>query len=123
MIPFHKSEIRGENIYLIEGNGVNAELDEEARFSVVKADARRAFEYFSEAAHSDPTYVEDLVAKGKFLYAKCFIDGMGTDPSLEKGLTLMLNAGKSGSSDAVAFLAENGITEKLLLEWKEKKKR
>lgn len=118
MIPFHKSEIRSDTMYMLGGDSVLMDIDEEARFSTVKADARRAFEYFSEAAHADPTYVEDLVAKGKFLFAKCFIDGMGTDPNLEVGLTLMLKAGKSGSDDAVAFLAENGITERLLLEWK-----
>ena len=120
MIPFHKSEIRSDTMYFLPGESSLADLDEEARFSTVKADARRAFEYFSEAAHADSTYVEDIVAKGKFLFAKCFIDGMGTDPSLETGLALMLKAGKSGSEDAVAFLAENGITEKLLLEWKAK---
>jgi TPR repeat protein len=119
MIPFHKSEIRAENTFLIEGNVADAEADEEARFSVIRPDQRRAFEYFSEAAHSDPTYVEDLVAKGKYLYAKCYIDGMGTDPNREQGIRLMLTAGKSGSEDAVAFLAENGVTEKLLLEWRD----
>lgn len=121
MIPFHKSEIRTENVMLLAGDGIFAEADEEERFSTVRADARRAFEYFSEAARHDPTYVEDLVAKGKYLYAKCYIDGMGTDPKRELGLRLMLSAGKSGSEDAVAFLAENGITEKLLLEWKNDK--
>ena len=121
MIPFHKSEMRDDSIYMLPGDSLLLDLDEEARFSTVKADARRAFEYFSEAAHADSTYVEDLVAKGKFLFAKCYIDGMGTDPSLEKGLSLMLKAGKSGSEDAVAFLSENGITEKLLLEWKNNK--
>ena len=120
MIPFHKSESRTENVYLIEG-GNFSEIDEELRFATVRADARCAFEYFSEAAHADSTYVEDLVAKGKYLFAKCYIDGMGTDPNRELGLNLMLTAGKSGSEDAVAFLSENGITEKLLLEWKEKK--
>ena len=123
MIPFHKSEISTESMYMLPGDTALLERDEEMRFTVVKADARRAFEYFSEAAHADPTYVEDLVAKGKFLFAKCFIDGMGTDPNLETGLTLMLKAGKSGSEDAVAFLAENGITERLLLEWKNKDKK
>ncbi len=121
MIPFHKSEMRDSFLYLSGNSGYLDEADEEARFSVIKADARRAFEYFSDAAHADSTYVEDLVAKGKYLYAKCYIDGMGTDFNREAGLRLMLSAGKSGSEDAVAFLAENGITEKLLLEWKKKK--
>lgn len=120
MIPFHKSEMRTENVYLIEG-GSFSEIDEEERFTTVRADARRAFEYFSEAAHADSTYVEDLVAKGKYLFAKCYIDGMGTDPNRELGLGLMLAAGKSGSLDAVAFLSENGITRELLEEWKEHK--
>ena len=122
MIPFHKSEYRTEQYYLPSNDSSNLLLDEESRFSVVRADARQAFEYFSEAAHANPTYVEDLVAKGKYLYAKCYIDGMGTDFNRELGLNLMLTAGKSGSEDAVAYLSENGITEKLLLEWKEKKK-
>ena len=122
MIPFHKSEMRQQPFYLTGAEGSLDEADEEARFSAVRADARRAFEYFSEAAHADPTYVEDLVARGQYLYAKCFIDGMGTDFNREVGLRLMLTAGKSGSEDAVAYLAENGITEKLLLEWKKQKK-
>lgn len=121
MIPYHKSEARDSFLYLPGSRGCLDEADEEARFSVIKADARRAFEYFSDAAHADPTYVEDLVAKGKYLYAKCYIDGMGTDFNREAGLRLMLTAGKSGSEDAVTYLAENGITEKLLLEWKKKK--
>ncbi|MBE6635715.1 MAG: sel1 repeat family protein [Ruminococcaceae bacterium] len=119
MIPYHKYEARSEGQYLLEGEIANTPEDEEERFSVIRADARRAFEYFSDAAHSDPTYVEDLVAHGKFLYARCFIDGLGTDFNREVGLRLMLNAGKSGSEDAVAFLAENGITEALLNEWSE----
>lgn len=123
MIPFHKSEMRSEGVYLLEGDGSYAEADEEARFSVIKADARRAFEYFSEAAHSSPTYVEDLVAKGKYLYAKCYIDGMGVDFNREVGARLMLNAGKSGSEDAIAYLAENGITQQLLDKWSSEKKR
>lgn len=114
MIPFHKPEFRTEKIYMLEGNKEDIEADEEARFSVIRPDARRAFEYFSEAAHGDPTYVADLVARGKYLYAKCYIDGMGTDFNRDIGLRLMLAAGKSGSEDAVAFLAENGITEKML---------
>lgn len=118
MIPYHKSEMRGEVLYLPGSTESFYDADEEERFTTVRADARRAFEYFRDAAYSDPTYVEDLVAKGKYLFAKCYIDGMGTDFNREMGLTLMLKAGKSGSEDAVAYLAENGITEKLLLEWK-----
>ena len=121
MIPFHKPETRSASAFLLEGDVVDFEKDEAERYSIIHADARRAFEYFSEAAHAKSTYVEDLVAKGTYLFAKCYLDGMGVDVNREVGLTIMLNAGKSGSEDAVAFLAENGITEKLLLEWKERK--
>ena len=120
MIPYHKYEVRSEGQYLLDGEIYNTPEDEEERYSVIRADARIAFEYFRDAALSDPTYVEDLVAHGKFLYARCFIDGVGTDFNREVGFRLMLNAGKSGSEDAVAFLAENGITEERLNEWSRK---
>ena len=70
MIPFHKPELR-DNVFMLEGDADEAALDEEKRFSVVAADARAAHDWFRRAAHHDPTYVESLVAKGQFLYAKC----------------------------------------------------
>lgn len=122
MIPFHKPEYRVPDVFLLTGDVFDAEADEDARMSVISADANSAFEYFRSAAHSDPTYVSDLVAKGQYLYAKCYIDGLGTDFNREKGTMLMLAAGKSGSNEAVAFLAENGITPELILgEGKSKK--
>ncbi len=116
MVPYHKPEMRDTSAPLLAGDIRDAELDEELRFSVIKADARRAFEYFREAAHHSPDYVEELVAKGQFLYAKCYVDGMGTDFDRNKSLRLMLLAGKNGSSDAVEYLSSNGITEQMLLE-------
>ena len=88
--------------------------EEDERFAVIKADARSAFEWFRTAARHDPTYVEELSAKGKYLYAKCFIDGLGTEFDREKGTRLMLVAGKGGSSEAVAFLKENGVTPEMI---------
>ena len=116
MIPYHKAEYRDMSTPQLMGDIRDAELDEDRRFSVVKADARMAFEYFKQAAHHDPTYVSELVAKGQFLYAKCYVDGMGTDFNRDKALRLMLIAGKSGSQDAVDYLASCGITEKMLLD-------
>ena len=115
MVPFHKPEMRDIGAPLLTGDIIDAELDEDLRFSVIKADARMAFEYFRQAAHHSPDYVEDLVAKGQFLYAKCYVDGMGVDFDRNKSLRLMLIAGKNGSQDAVEYLASNGITEKMLL--------
>lgn len=114
MIPFHKPEYSREGFYLT-GNVGDAERDEEARFSVIRTDARLAFEYFSEAARSDPTYVNELVAQGKYLVAKCYLEGMGTEFNRVEGLRLMLGAGRAGSEDAVAYLAENGVTEKQII--------
>lgn len=116
MIPYHKPIIRDTGVFMLTGDVASLEEDEERRFSVVSADARRAFEYFRAAAYHDPTYVEDLVAKGQYLYAKCYLDGMGTDFDRSKALTLMLVAGKSGSTEAVDYLESNGITHQMLLE-------
>ena len=122
MIPYHKPQYRDPSVLLLAGDIEDAEADEEARFSVVSADARQAFEWFCKAAHHDPTYVADLVAKGQYLYAKCYIDGMGTDYNRAMGAKLMLAASKSGSVEASNYLSENGIdVQKLLLG--EKKRR
>jgi TPR repeat protein len=115
MIPFHKPEYRTPDTFLLMGDVDDMEADEEARMSVISADAHSAFEYFRSAAHADPTYVEELVAKGQYLYAKCYIDGMGTDFDRKKGELLMLAAGKSGSEEAVAYLAENAVSPERLL--------
>ncbi len=109
-IPFHTPEYRLGSEFLLAGDYKDAIEDEELRYSVLDADGKVAFEYFRRAAYADPTYVGELVAKGQFLYAKCYIDGLGTDFDRKKGARLMLTAGRNGSSDAVAFLAENGIT-------------
>lgn len=115
MIPFHKTEYLDLGAPLLSGFVPDLELDEELRYSVVSADAREAFLWFQAAARHDPTYVADLVAKGKFLYAKCYIDGLGVDFDRQKGVRLMLMAGREGSQDAVAFLGEHGISEQMLL--------
>ncbi|MBQ7333587.1 MAG: sel1 repeat family protein [Clostridia bacterium] len=115
MIPFHKSEYRDFGAPLLAGDVPDFEEDEERRFSVVAPDAREAFLYFRKASRQDPTYTGDLVAKGKFLYAKCFLDGLGVDFDMQRGVRLMLMAGKSGSQDAQAFLGEHGITPEMLL--------
>ncbi len=114
-IPFHKPVIRDMYAPLLAGYVPDLEEDEERRYSVVAPDAREAFLYFRAAARQDPTYAKDLVAKGKFLYAKCYIDGLGVDFDRQKGARLMLMAGRSGSEDAIAFLGENGISREMLL--------
>lgn len=109
-IPFHKPEYRTDTP-LLTGDVPEEVLlrEEDARYSVIEADAHRAFLWFRAAAYHDATYVSDLVAKGKFLYAKCYADGLGTDFQREKALRLMIAAGRSGSRDAVAYLGEQGI--------------
>ena len=108
LVPYHKPDYRINASFMLEGEIHDAELEEELRFSVVSADGRQAFEYFKSAARHDPTYVSELVAKGQFLYAKCYLDGLGTDFDGKRGSRLMLLAGKNGSSEAVEYLMANG---------------
>ena len=58
--------------------------------------------------------MEELVAKGKFLYAMCYVDGLGTDFDRDKSVRLMLLAGKSGSPEALTYIAEHGLVTELL---------
>ena len=119
-VPYHTPEFRSAAFYL-EGDIDEAEADEEARVRVVSADAGEAFYWFSRAAHHDPTYAAELVAKGQFLYAKCYLDGFGTEYNRELGLKLMLLAGANGSPEAAGFLAEQGVPVALLEEFKKKR--
>ncbi len=120
-IPFHTAEYRTSTFYL-EGSIEEAEADEEARVRVVSADAGEAFYWFSRAAHHDPTYAEQLVAKGQFLYAKCYLDGFGTEYNRERGLKIMLLAGANGSPEAAGFLAEQGVPMALLEDVRKKRR-
>ena len=113
MIPCHTPEYRCDD-FLLEGDIEDFERDEDLRYSAIKQDARSAFEWFQTAARHSPAYVEDLVAKGKYLYARCYVDGLGTDFDRDKSVRLMLAAQKSGSSKATAYILENGITEDML---------
>lgn len=115
LIPYHKTEYRDFTANLLSGYVPDYER-EDMRFAVVRADARRAFEWFRCAARQNSIYTEELIAKGQYLYAKCYIDGLGTDFDRQKGTRIMMLAGKNGSEDAVAFLKENGITPAMIAE-------
>ena len=115
-IPHRAPEYRTPDDMLLMGEFPDLEADEELRFSVVQADMREAFLWFRAAAYQRSTKAdEDLIARAQYLYAKCFLDGMGTDPSIEKAHRIMLLAGKSGSEEALHYLLENGVTPKNLL--------
>ncbi len=123
MIPYHTAEYRTrEDMLLMAGGGESIE-EFDSRYAVLTADPRRAFEWFKLAASHDPTYVGELVAKGKYLYAKCYIDGLGTDFDFQRGARIMLLAEADGSREASAFLAENGLTRERLLAAEKKRKR
>jgi hypothetical protein len=113
MIPYHKPEYI-DSVPLLSGEIPDFEEDEDQRYSVIKQDPRRAFEWFRIAARHDPTYVEELTAKGKFLYARCYVDGLGTDFDREKSVRLMFAASKSGSAEATSYIIENGLTPDML---------
>lgn len=113
MIPCHTPEYR-DPFAMLPGEVEFSEEDEDLRYSAVKQDAKRAFDWFQAAARHDPTYVGELVAKGKYLYARCYVDGLGVDFDREKSIRLMLLAGKSGSPEALAYIAENAISPDML---------
>lgn len=113
MIPCHTPEYANTN-YLLDGDVIDFEEDENLRYSAVKQDARRAFECFQTAARHKSDYVEDLVAKGKYLYARCYVDGLGTDFDRDKSVRLMFLAQKSGSAEATAYILENGLTQDMI---------
>ena len=115
-IPTRAPEYRTPDDMLLMGDIPDLERDEDLRFGVVRADMREAFLWFRAAAYQQNDKADpDLVAKAQFLYAKCFLDGMGTDPSIEKAHRIMLLAGKNGSEDALHYLLENGVTPQNLI--------
>lgn len=122
MIPCHTPEYMDMG-RMLDGDIPDFEQDEAMRYSAIKQDARSAFEWFQRAARHSTSYVEDLVAKGKYLYARCYVDGLGTDFDREKSVRLMLLAQKSGSPEATAYIIENGITPDMLKSTEKKKLR
>ena len=122
MIPCHTPEYM-DAAHMIDGDIPDFELDEALRYSAIRQDGRLAFEWFQRAARHSTAYVEDLVAKGKYLYARCYVDGLGTDFDRDKSVRLMLLAQKSGSPEATAYIIENGITADMLTKSETKKLR
>jgi TPR repeat protein len=103
MIPYHTPEYNTPGMY-IDGEVPDYEADEEERIAAVRQDPHSAFSWFRTAAVHSPDYVEELLAKGKYLYARCFIDGLGTDFNLQRGNALMLIAAAEGSEEALYYL-------------------
>ena len=103
LLPYHTPEYNSPGYY-IEGDVPDYEADEEERIAAVRQDPHRAFSWFRTAAAHSPDYVEELSNKGKYLYARCFIDGLGTDFNLQRGNALMLLAASEGSEEARIYL-------------------
>lgn len=104
LIPYHTPEYRSP-YYYIEGDIPDLEQDEDERICAVRFDPHSAFSWFRAAAKHSPDYVEELSCKGKYLYARCFIDGLGTDFNRDRGHALMLLAANDGSEEAAAYIA------------------
>ncbi len=103
LIPYHTPEYNDRMMY-IDGEVENTEDDEEKRIGAVRVDPVSAFAWFRTAAKHAPDYVEELSLKGKFLYARCFLDGLGTDPNRQRGDALMLLAASEGSPEAMSYI-------------------
>lgn len=106
LIPFH-NQIPREEILSLEGDVPDWESDEAARIAAVRFDPVTAHSWFKRAAAHDSDYVETLATQSKFLYAQCFVDGLGTDYDRQKAEDLMLVAANDGSPDALKFLETN----------------
>lgn len=116
MIPTHTPEYR-ESLPELSGQAPDFdEEDEESRYRAVKQDQHSAFEWFQTAARHDPTNVEELSAKSKYLYARCYVDGLGVEFDRLRSNRLMLLAGKAGSPEALQYIAENGIIQEIAAE-------
>ncbi len=103
LIPYHTPEYNSPTMY-IDGEVETDDADESRRISAVRQDPHSAFQWFRIAAKHSPDYVDDMVSKGKFLYARCFLDGLGTDFNRQRGDALMLLAAKDGSAEAIAYI-------------------
>lgn len=114
-IPTRTTVYRTADTFLLSGDIPDLEADEEARFSVTPADAREAFLYFRDAARNKIGSADEIVAKAQYLYAKCFLDGLGTEIDQKKGGRIMLLSAKSGSQEALGYLIENNLTPQMLL--------
>ena len=103
LIPYHTPEYSSPLMY-IEGEVPEQTEDEEARIAAVRFDTVSAFSWFRAAAKHSPDYVEELSQRGKFLYARCFLDGLGTEFNRNRGDGLMLLAARDGSPEALAYI-------------------
>ncbi len=103
LIPYH-TPIYRDPYALLEGDAPVAEDDEERRVRAVRLDLMSAFEWFRAAAMHDSDYVEELSQKGKYLFARCFLDGVGTDFNRDTANKLMLMAAADGSADALVYI-------------------
>lgn len=105
-IPYHTPIVRDDSLKL-EGDVPDEEADEEARIRAVRFDPQAALGWFRTAAMHDPTYVEQLSVQSKYLYARCYVDGLGTDFDRQRAENLMLVAASEGSPDALEYLQTN----------------
>ena len=106
LIPYHTA-IGADPTLLLDGDVTDFEREDDLRTRAVRFDPRAAFEWFRLAAKHSTDYVEELVSKGKFLYARCFVDGLGVDFDRDRANRLMLIAADSGSEDALGYLTAN----------------
>ncbi len=102
-IPYHRPIMR-EAMPLIEGEVSFDECDSEGRYPTVRSDLHDAFHYFKSAAGHPSDYVEDILPRAKYLYARCFLDEVGVGFNRDRANSLMLNAAEEGSHEAMYYL-------------------
>lgn len=103
MIPFHTPQYRPEG-NLLDGDSEYDPEDEDMKLAAVKQDLHAAFYWFRKAACHPDDYVEAMSVKAKYLYARCFLDGVGVDFDRDRANALMLVAASKGSDEALMYL-------------------
>ena len=103
LIPFHTPEYL-DSMPMLDGFVEESAEEADWRIRAARQDNATAFYWFKRAAMHPSDYVEDMAVKSKFLYARCFLDGLGTDFNRDRGNALMLVAAKEGSGEALSYL-------------------
>ena len=102
-IPYPRQIVR-DTLPMLSGETDEGECDKEGRYPVIRTDLQDAFLYFKSASERPSDYKEDMAAKAKYLYARCYLDGVGVDFNRDMANRLMLSAAEEGSPEALYYL-------------------
>lgn len=103
LIPYPRAILR-EALPLIDGEVSESEFDKDGRSPVIRQDLTDAYLYFRSASSRPSDYKEEMSSRAKYLYARCYLDGVGVDFNRDTANKLMLKAAEEGSAEALYYL-------------------